>query len=369
MTKPSSYIERRHFHGLNALRFVAAFCVILYHCTPEVRSKNLNAIGTALHNLMFGVDFFFIISGFLITYLLIVEKNNNGMISLKKFYYRRILRIFPLYYLIVIYTYCAFKTSHPDIDYASHFVFLGNFSLITNEGWSLTSLNPLWSICIEEHFYLFIPILVSLLPSRFLKYLFILIILLSIAFRTYMAHYFKYDNWMVLYAHTVSRFDVIAIGGLVAILYCNRSDKLKLSRWVMYASLICLFAAVTTFNFSDFNSITRASLYKYMMIIPMAVFFISYLFPSKPSVLLQYVKSNIVLEYLGKISFGLYMYHSLVLYYISGQDYLYDNVYIRVSVITIITIILSSLSYELYEKMFLRLKKKYDVYKSADNKP
>ena len=106
-----------------------------------------------------------------------------------------------------------------------------------------------------------------------------------------------------------------------------------------------------------------------MMIIPMAVFFISYLFPSKPSVLLQYVKSNIVLEYLGKISFGLYMYHSLVLYYTSGQDYLYDNVYIRVSVITIITIILSSLSYELYEKMFLRLKKKYDVYKSADNKP
>jgi peptidoglycan/LPS O-acetylase OafA/YrhL len=361
MTEPTSCMERRHFRGVNALRFVAAFCVILYHCTPEVRSKNLNAFGTIFHNLMFGVDFFFIISGFLITYLLIVEKNNFGKIYLKKFYLRRILRIFPLYYLIVIYTYWVFKASHPHIDYASHFVFLGNFSLISHKGWSLTSLNPLWSICIEEHFYLIIPILVSLLPLRFLKYLFLVIICISIGFRTYMAYYFKYDNWMVIYAHTISRCDVIALGGLIAVLYCNRGDKLKLNRWIMYASLICLFVAVMTFNFTDFNSIIRASVYKYMMVIPMAVFFISYLFPSKPSVLLQYVKNSTVLDYLGKISFGLYMYHSLVLYYISGQDYIYDNVYIRVIVITIITIILSSLSYELYEKIFLRLKKKYVV--------
>ena len=62
MTEPTSCMERRHFRGVNALRFVAAFCVILYHCTPEVRSKNLNAFGTIFHNLMFGVDFFFIIT-------------------------------------------------------------------------------------------------------------------------------------------------------------------------------------------------------------------------------------------------------------------------------------------------------------------
>ena len=90
-----------HFKGLNALRFFAALFIIIYHTTGGFHDTMSPTYKLFFQNLVIGVDFFFLISGFLIIYLLLVEKQNTGSIHIGKFYLRRVLRIFPLYFLIV----------------------------------------------------------------------------------------------------------------------------------------------------------------------------------------------------------------------------------------------------------------------------
>lgn len=97
------YKQIHHFLGLNALRFFAAFLVVLHHA-EQIRLKNdlFNLKNFSLfNNGGIAVSFFFVLSGFLISYLLLKEVKQTGDISIKKFYVRRILRIWPLYFLLV----------------------------------------------------------------------------------------------------------------------------------------------------------------------------------------------------------------------------------------------------------------------------
>src|SRR5436190_10849402 len=94
----------QYLPGLNALRFFAAFFVVISHAGISLYKLGLQDPGTLVFLNRGGdaVDFFFTLSGFLITYLLIVELNKTGTVSIKQFYLRRIYRIWPLYFLIVV---------------------------------------------------------------------------------------------------------------------------------------------------------------------------------------------------------------------------------------------------------------------------
>jgi peptidoglycan/LPS O-acetylase OafA/YrhL len=357
-----------YFSGINLLRFIAAFSIIVYHCTLEIQHGEPSLYKTILHNLVLGVDMFFIISGFLITYLLIIEKKRTKKISLIKFYVRRALRIFPLYFLIVLLSYFLFSAENPQIDYKSHFYFLGNFSLISHSKWSLTSLNPLWSICIEEHFYLFIPVLAFILPVHKLKYLFIGIIIISIGFRAY--SYFTLSNyWMTIYVHTLSRCDVIAIGGLIALFYNNKGNKINISSYILPAAVLSLLIALCYLDYNNYNTLLYVTLKKYAFTIPLVLIFISIVFYTKKSSIVYYLINNRLIDYLGKISYGLYMYHSIVYYFLCEIEVINNSTLIKLISVTIISIFISAISYESFEKEIMKYKKKFEVIQTKKSLP
>ena len=157
--------QKIHFSGLNTLRFFAAYLVVLHH-GETIRAKN--GLFSLEHFSLFrngslAVSFFFVLSGFLITYLLLFEKENTGDISLKRFYMRRVYRIFPLYYLLVFVGLVAIPVflSIVNFDYTMPYdtltagaFFLLFLSFVVNPLYGSHLLEPLWSIGVEEYFYL-----------------------------------------------------------------------------------------------------------------------------------------------------------------------------------------------------------------------
>ena len=149
--------------GLNGIRAIAAFLVLCWHIYQYLE---LWGIKTNLDNSIsgFGVTLFFVLSGYLITYLLLIEKERYGTIKIKNFYIRRILRIWPIYYLAILgsfimvisgLNYFEYKTILPN--YLYYIFMLANIPFTF--GTSLYCITPLWSIGVEEQFYAFWPML------------------------------------------------------------------------------------------------------------------------------------------------------------------------------------------------------------------
>lgn len=352
-----------HFKGLNALRFFAAFAIIIYHSTLNFQDNYPKSIKMLLHNLPLGVDLFFIISGFLIVYLLIVEREKENSISLVKFYTRRILRIFPLYYLIIAIAWFQFHETNPEIDFTKYLYFAGNFWMIETDKWTVAILNPLWSLCIEEHFYLVIPFLITLIPLDKLKYLFFSIIAVSIFYRAYIT-FSQEINWMSIYAHTLSRCDLIAAGGLIAYYHHKQKINLNIKGIYLAGAVIYLLLIMSIVDNADFTGINNATFKKYLFAIPLVFIFCGVVFNNNQNKVLNMITENKLINYLGKISFGLYMYHSPIGEYLLKYPTINNSMWLKLISISILTIAISSLSYEIFEKQILKLKSKFETVKT-----
>ncbi len=344
--------------GLDVLRFFSAFSIILYHLTLGFQDSFYPAIKMFLHNLPFGVDCFFLISGFLITYLLLVEKASTGKISLPKFYMRRALRIFPLYYLVIGIAYWYYHSTNPEIEFTKFACFWGNFSMIETDKWTVSMLNPLWSLCIEEHFYLVIPVILWFTPKEKVKYLFIGIILLSLLFRIYAS---IYCQWMTFYCHTMSRCDVLALGGLIACYYHQNNKAFdEINSKHIFISLLYLVLLMCILDASDYTLVVFALFKKYLFVLPMLIIFLGFsLSNAAENAVLQYLREHRILNYLGKISFGLYMYHSPVAEFLQRFDVIKNHRSLMLLGVIGATILVSIISYELFEKQILKLKGRF----------
>ncbi len=350
------------FRGLDVLRCCAALAIVLYHSTLN-SDYFFPAVAKLLHNLPIGVDFFFLISGFLITYLLLAEKERAGTISLRRFYIRRALRIFPLYYAIIALAWWLHPDSQVAVNYKAFALFAGNFWMIRHD-WTVATLNPLWSLCIEEQFYLVIPLLVWLIPTRRLGWLFGAIVLISVVFRAYSSVTVEY-NWMTTYCHTFSRCDVLAVGGWLAWHHFTRPIRLQSPRWALWATLGYLGLLMTIIDTSDVTTFGFAVFKKYLHILPLVVVFCLVLFNQVVSHRPVQVVERVA-NYLGKVSYGIYMFHSPLIFWLDKHPAFYaDNRVLRVGVIMLLTIAVASLSYELFEKQILRLKKRFEVIRTA----
>lgn len=169
-----------YFENLDGLRFLSFLSVFFYHsfytgseaikASPVYHFVKTDVFGNG--NL--GVNFFFVLSGFLITYLLLEEKKTNGQISLGRFWMRRILRIWPLFFLMVLFGFVAFplikqafgqapaETAH----LVSYLTFTNNFDFIANGPPDSSVLGVLWSVAIEEQFYLLWPLVIFAVPVK-----------------------------------------------------------------------------------------------------------------------------------------------------------------------------------------------------------
>lgn len=340
-----------YFEGFNFLRFFAALAIVFYHVLIPFSNTVEPSFAQFLHNLAVGVDFFFLISGFLIVYLLAEEKRANNKINLVNFYVRRILRIFPLYFLII---FIAVIWHGTEINYKPFLYFWGNFNIVNTGQWPAAILTPLWSICVEEHFYVFIPLVVSLLPIKHLKYALYGIVLLSFGFRLYTFLTNQYP-WFTIYLHTLSKIDVIALGGIVAINYKQLAQRIKIGSWsfLMVFSIILIYMFVV--NNIDYSTWASILLKKYLLIIPFILIILMVLYTDNRIV--NTIRTNKYLDYLGKCSFGIYVFHTPMNSFLGNSGI--KNTALYLLVVVIVTISTSIVSYEFFEKQFLKLKSKF----------
>ncbi len=372
--------EVSYFEKIDVIRFVAAMMVVIYHAyqgwvtkwhylkimTVNGDQQNLNTIGkwvhTALMNGGYGVEIFFIISGFLITYLLLKEKaSNDGKINFFKFYARRTLRIWPLYYLIIILAPFIIEFIHQPYgpNYTANIFFYNNFDTMKNHYW-VFPLAHFWSLCIEEHFYIVWPFIIAFVPNKYLLRVFAGLVLVSVIYRAYL-FYNVTEPWYPLFLSTFSRFDALVIGAATAYLHFIKPFKLSVSRTTR--SFVYL-TFIIAFCFDDlivWDSFFTACFKKYFYMAIVLFAMLNFLFNEKP---MFGFMNNKVFRYFGKISFGLYVYGLIVLEVCVKkimEPNQINNLYLYWFFAIGGTILVSILSFELFEKQFLKLKKRFEV--------
>jgi len=313
-------------------------------------------IENGIHNLSLNVDVFFLVSGFVITHILLSDKEQNGIINFKKYFISRAFRILPLYYVVLAITPLYNYFYHePDPNYANFFLMIGNFELI-ERGWGAATVNPMWTLCIEAQFYFLWPFVIRFVPGKHLVKVFLSVILASVLFRSWMLHR---DNWwMTVYMHTLSRFDVIAIGSLIALWYHNnKALSINIPRSIrlaVYALFIFVFF-IDDIGYWDGLFLITAKKYFYVGVIAFA--FINYLF--NPDTMFAFKKPH-PLHQLGKITYGLYVFNILVVALVvkTYNAYGFHNLFLFYFVIIICALAVAMVSYRFVEKPFLDFGKK-----------
>lgn len=364
-----------YFKNLDGLRFFAFLAVFLYHAvtTPFQHIKDdtfFNALTVATRGGHLGVNFFFVLSGFLITYLLLDEKAKTLRINVGKFYLRRVLRIWPLYYLILAICFLLVPIArtafgdNPEPEKGNpwlYVAFLSNFDNIYN-GTQLQALWSMWSISVEEQFYLFWPLIMKVFPQRLQWLPMCIIIAMSLGVRS-----FHLDEYDFCQFHTLSVISDMAVGGLMAWAAFRRHPfflKLQqVKRWQIALVYIIGFSLVV----SRYLWVHEHALFLFERLV-LSLFFAFIIF-EQTFVDTSFFKvgNSWVLTQLGRISYGLYCYHYLVLLFVTE---LTDNLRLNTTVASVllanvvialvISIAVSYLSYRYFESWFLNLKDRFD---------
>jgi peptidoglycan/LPS O-acetylase OafA/YrhL len=375
--------EKVFFPNLDGLRFFSFFFVFLYHTylsffhnAKEKSPDAYNTVELLFSNGNLGVNFFFVLSGFLITYLLIKEKEIKGTIHVPNFYIRRILRIWPLFYLCLFIGFIVLPivkakmggVVNESANPLYYLFFANNFDFMHT--WPTKPdalvLSVLWSVAVEEQFYLTWPVILKIVPYRFYKYVFLGIMLLSLLFRSFYTGLDDHD-FGVRYFHTFSLIGDMAFGGLLAY-YCSFENAFK--RFVenmnrLQIAMIYLGAiTVTIFRYELFTVNSVAVVFERLVI----AFFYGMIILEQSYARHSFFKmSNFkLISKLGIYTYGLYCLHLLgflaadVLLSKTGIDKTTLTFAIAgSSVALVISVIISLVSYHLYEKRFLKLKDKF----------
>jgi len=346
--------------NITGLRFFLAVFVMIFH-TAEFCSKHNIPFYNSLplfHKGYEAVCMFFSLSGFLIIRQLYLEKEKTKTISLKNFYFRRALRIFPLYFLILIFGLIYYNYILPKLGYVEGFntnynlyeglllsvFFMPNvFAALYKPGGII---EVLWSIGVEEQFYLFVAPMLLLLPLKRIN-LFLLVFTIVVFIM-----YFNNEG------NIVSKYNMLFFyftsSGIVSIILTKNMQLVNNKLIALFLLAFFVFYFTTNF-FVNSLSLANYNLFS-MLLFSLVIGFLSY----KP----YWVLNHNVTTYLGKISYGIYLYHVIViqfigLIYIKIFSKLELNFYLIVlvynSIVLLMTIYISHLSYQYFEKFFINL--------------
>ncbi|HRH35049.1 MAG TPA: acyltransferase, partial [Catalimonadaceae bacterium] len=366
------------FSGLNEIRAIAALSVLFHHVELYKHKLGIESlydvkflrffISTLGHN---GVLLFFTLSGFLITYLLLVEKKESGDINSKNFYLRRILRIWPVYFICLVFGFVVIPILYSNFSW----FFIGQHTynkLIDNieYGWNLilnifflsncvtlrfpgvVGASQNWSVSVEEQFYLFWPWVVKW-ANRFFIHVMVGIIvvigLLPTLFRKF--PFLLHNN---LFEAFIKSFfiDYMAVGALAAYAYLKYPHQIK---WFIRNPFFLLSGLVLMIFHLQFSGIHFLRAISFAIVILASI---------------EWKLSIRPLDYLGKISYGLYMYHPMVMYLIFALftnlklPYSWINLFVYLGVISG-TLLVSLCSYKFIELPLLRKKDKFATVKSG----
>lgn len=401
-TAKNLLVKKEYFKGLDSLRFFAALAVFFTHVElikkftgfgshwidPEERitkftvfqsvmSKEIDPLSPLIaYSSALGVVFFFVLSGFLITYLLLKEKESNKTIKIGKFYLRRAFRIWPLYYLIFILGFFVlpnlelFAVPGQDVFFNQNFwgnlmlyaFFMPNlaFSIYTT---AVPNIGQSWSIGVEEQFYLLWPLLIRKSKNVLKSVLWIAgsiialkgILLLSFPF-------IKLEALVVIKKFlAMSKLECMALGGLGAYVLFNKKEEVLriIYKPVSQIMAVVFIPILIYFIPTAFEDVLHLLFSVSFLVIILNV-------AGNEKVLLRF--ENPILQYLGRISYGFYMFHVMCIvftihildkYIGLDNDITTPQHILLYGISFLLTVAVSSLSYHIFEKAFIRLKDKY----------
>lgn len=344
--------------GFDGIRGLAVLSVVLTHThvfkyiqdKRPLTTKILQSIDGAA-----GVQAFFILSGFLITYLLIKESNKNGHISIVNFYIRRTLRIFPLYFFIlllitIIHIFGDQVANWQSISFAA----LYSYNFIPNY-WYSGVLVHTWSLAVEEHFYFIWPFVYISAKFKSKKLLIILIIFLIISFLLNMYLYrqewiktnFVIDRWSF-----IAGFD-IALGCIFSIFIFGSYKTSGFKQYLSSSIALCIGIALW------FSSLWLPDIISYVVKYTRGIglaITISWIYLNQDSFVTRTLEFR-PLKYIGTISYGIYMYQGFFLATGPGrattQSWPPDQ-YVGL----LLLIIVAPISYHFFEKPITNMKLK-----------
>ncbi|MBU0487678.1 MAG: acyltransferase [Bacteroidetes bacterium] len=357
------------FENLDGLRFIAFFMVFVFHIFMYFQVKDPSDTFDFIYKALsfrhkggfYGVSFFFVLSGFLISYLLLSELHLRGKINVAYFYMRRILRIWPLYYFVLVLGFIGLPIFMETLGHAfketgnpwAFIFFVANFDAIR-----VIPSEPLgvqWSIAVEEQFYLLWPLVFRIIPRRFLLYFMLAVVNISFIFR-YM-HYGDYDS---LGFHSLAVMNDLAIGGIAAWFAINSARVRDFFRDLPKPYIVVGYITGLVFMYCDngvFAPMSRLGLSLFFVFVILEQCYSEHSFYK--------MGRSKFLTYWGKYTYGLYLYHMIVIFIVFmlspllGIGNTYSDFIIKAVSSLIISMAVSYASYTWFESFFLKLKHRF----------
>ena len=375
MNKDSHKIK--YFKELNALRFIGFVGIFFGHV---FFSNDIEIVNSKIYSSLYSygkilgfisIDSFFVLSSFLITWKGLEELKITKKFEFKNFLIRRSLRIWPLYFLVILLGFLIeFMKSYYTQDISSlpsfwsFILFILNFDIIKNGYEFLFFMVFMWSISVEEQFYIFWALVLKWFQNHLLK-VSLLIILISIIFRLYFI-----DDSLNLNFHTVSALGNFGVGALAAIAAFNNSilitkirDFSKTQIVIIYLISLLIFIAIPSLHNHDLFIVIQRVLFSFVF----AFIILEQTYCQQSIFKLSRIK---YFNFFGKISYGLYCYHGIMITIVlKFSDYfsesLFTSIFIFPTLIFCGTLLFSHLSYKFFESKILKLKTKY-TFKLSD---
>lgn len=358
---------RKHILALDGVRGVAVALVMLDHFWPKtITGGPLAALASRG---WLGVDLFFVLSGALISGILLQTRESPHFF--RNFYARRTLRIFPLYYLFLAACFIVFPVSQGGAYWSTPFmqaagspawyiVYLTNFKL------ALTGFDPphairiLWSLAVEEHFYLLFPLAVWYCSRKQLVRLLWGAIVLAIVVRSYLLYRLP-EQHELQYVLTPSRIDALALGCLLTVVL-RSGLRLPPPRWWAGAGVVLLGLVGLTTRFSLLDSGFRSV--GYTLVATAFALLLGWVFLDPDGSGTRWLRWS-PLRYLGTISYGVYVLHVFV--GAAANDAL-DHFGVLIGMDTVrpfvkvaASLLVAALSWHLFESPILRFKRRFEV--------
>ena len=351
-----NYLKIKVFLGLDSLRFLSIFGVVWHHSvTQTVPFLNVFSYG------FLGVDLFFVISGFLIVTLLLRERDLTGEISLKKFYIRRCLRIFPLYYGFILALAAAYFIFNKNSEFGRQYLqelpiylfYLGNFFFV--------QFGIVWSLASEEQFYLLWPFFEKYL-SKYIVFIMVVALAINQSINFYRASIAEWLNLPQLINLPVMQttFTPILLGVILAHVLNHQGGfnfliKMLASR---FAALLALLALLLLCQFlpADISGWPRLLLQLNMLLLLACVVL------NQQNVLMPVLKLRLI-SHIGAVSYGIYLFHIHVITLVRKLLELVGipNEFILFAIAFSLSVLLAEISYRYFESWFLKYKTRYSV--------